>query len=648
MNTYNPTKLTAKPIKSDLTLRQLADFDESGGDRNRVDNVRNNQVLVSLSNINRPKTFSFQYISDLIKVGTGIASSTKDGITTISNSGVTKIIAGSNITISPVTGVGDVTVNSTGGGITSLNLLTAAAQTFVNDTNVSIVSLGTTHTLTWLGTLADSRIASASIWNAKEPAIAAGTASQYWRGDKTWQTFPTIPTVTPSALTKTDDTNVTLTLGGTPTTSLLQAVSLSLGWTGTLADARIASAATWNAKFTLPSLTNGSVLFSDGTTIAQDNANLFWDDTNNRLGIGTNAPSYKLDVIGSDARFNSVVVGRGGGNLVTNTALGESALNSNTTGSENTALSRNAMISNTTGTQNTAVGVRALQDNVDGNLNIALGYQAGRYAADGTTVITNTNNSVFLGYATKANANSQANQIVIGFNATGIGSNSVVLGNDSITKTALKGNVLIGTTTNVASSKLTVESTTQGFLPPRMTTAQKTAIASPTAGLVVYDSTLNTLNTYNGSAWTANSTTVYVFNMNSFPVPNGSLFYGVYLGGTPVSPAAVATQYGGAATDFFPGYPMPAGTASTLVVVLRIAQVAPTSVVTLKLANTSTSTFGPVVTIAAGSAAGTYTDNSATVSFAANERLSIVASNPFVIGATAGPQLTTGSFRYTV
>ena len=54
--------------------------------------------------------------------------------------------------------------------------------------------------------------------------------------------------VTPSALTKTDDTNVTLTLGGTPLTALLQAVSLTLGWTGTLADSRIASASTWNAK----------------------------------------------------------------------------------------------------------------------------------------------------------------------------------------------------------------------------------------------------------------------------------------------------------------------------------------------------------------------------------------------------------------
>lgn len=41
-----------------------------------------------------------------------------------------------------------------------------------------------------------------------------------------------------AALTKTDDTNVTLTLGGTPTTALLNATSLTLGWTGLLSVAR--------------------------------------------------------------------------------------------------------------------------------------------------------------------------------------------------------------------------------------------------------------------------------------------------------------------------------------------------------------------------------------------------------------------------
>ena len=65
-----------------------------------------------------------------------------------------------------------------------------------------------------------------------------GTSSQYVRGDGSLATFPSIPSITPSALTKTNDTNVTLTLGGTPATALLEAVSLTLGWTGILAIGR--------------------------------------------------------------------------------------------------------------------------------------------------------------------------------------------------------------------------------------------------------------------------------------------------------------------------------------------------------------------------------------------------------------------------
>lgn len=49
----------------------------------------------------------------------------------------------------------------------------------------------------------------------------------------------------------------------------------------------------------LPGYTAGSVLFADGSKIAQDNANLFWDDASNRLGIGNAAPSQALDVTGN-------------------------------------------------------------------------------------------------------------------------------------------------------------------------------------------------------------------------------------------------------------------------------------------------------------------------------------------------------------
>ncbi|MFZ9272090.1 MAG: hypothetical protein ACO24B_01600 [Ilumatobacteraceae bacterium] len=73
-----------------------------------------------------------------------------------------------------------------------------------------------------------------------------------------------------------------------------------------LDDADASTARSTLGAFELPSLTSGSVLFSNGTTIAQDNANLFWDDTNNRLGIGTSSPSARLNVvrIGEQLRLN--------------------------------------------------------------------------------------------------------------------------------------------------------------------------------------------------------------------------------------------------------------------------------------------------------------------------------------------------------
>lgn len=47
------------------------------------------------------------------------------------------------------------------------------------------------------------------------------------------------------------------------------------------------------------SYTAGSVVFSDGVNLAQNNTNLFWDNANGRLGIGTNTPTSKLDVTGN-------------------------------------------------------------------------------------------------------------------------------------------------------------------------------------------------------------------------------------------------------------------------------------------------------------------------------------------------------------
>jgi hypothetical protein len=62
------------------------------------------------------------------------------------------------------------------------------------------------------------------------------------------------------------------------------------------------------------------------------------------------------------------------------------------------------------------------------------------------------------------------------------------------------GNLGIGTTAN-ASAILDAQSTTKGVRMPNMTTTQKNAIASPAAGLMVFDTTLAKLCVYTGAAW---------------------------------------------------------------------------------------------------------------------------------------------------
>src|SRR3972149_11627533 len=130
-----------------------------------------------------------------------------------------------------------------------------------------------------------------------------------------------------------------------------------------------------------------------------------------------------------------------------NTANGASSLRSNTTGYRNAANGEGSLYSNTTGYYNTANGLSSLRFNTTGYSNTADGCQSGRYISDGVTANETSNTSVYLGADTKALASGGSNEIVIGYNATGIGTNTVVLGNGSITTTALRGNVGIGTTT---------------------------------------------------------------------------------------------------------------------------------------------------------------------------------------------------------
>lgn len=187
-----------------------------------------------------------------------------------------------------------------------------------------------------------------------------------------------------------------------------------------------------------------------------------------------------------DANINGLTVGKGGGNVNTNTAFGTSVLSANITGINNSAF-----------------GYAALLNLSSGDRNLALGFQAGRYYAAGSSPLTAANDSIFIGNSSRAYANGNTNEIVIGYNAIGNGSNSVTLGNSSVVLTVLHGTVAIGTVTPNANAILDVVSTTKAFMPPRMTTAQRDAIASPAAGMVIYNTTTNVLNFHNGSAWGA-------------------------------------------------------------------------------------------------------------------------------------------------
>jgi len=132
-----------------------------------------------------------------------------------------------------------------------------------------------------------------------------------------------------------------------------------------------------------------------------------------------------LDVFG-------VRVGRGSGDDAESTAVGNNALPSQQAGQKyNTAIGRSALGSLTTAESNSAVGHAALYNIGGGNQNVALGRSAGRYYGAGSGALATATNSVFIGFESRANADSESNQIVIGASAIGNGSNTTTIGNSS-------------------------------------------------------------------------------------------------------------------------------------------------------------------------------------------------------------------------
>lgn len=269
---------------------------------------------------------------------------------------------------------------------------------------------------------------------------------------------------TPSALTKTDDTNVTLTLGGTPATSLLQSVSLTLGWTGQLAVARggtglgtlgtasqllrVNAGATALEYFTptyisgltvgtttIASGTAGRILFEGTGNVLQQNSNLNFDTTNGLIIGGATARGTRLTVVNSaNTQATKVFVQRNAADSADYTTLrGDGSVDFANIGSTANVLVyangstliqtygsaglRNSLfglanatsITGGTVAYNTFVGAES-------TLSSSTGTTAYNTAVGFTTNITNANNCTIVGTFTRMNGANRA--IVIGGRST--------------------------------------------------------------------------------------------------------------------------------------------------------------------------------------------------------------------------------------
>ena len=128
----------------------------------------------------------------------------------------------------------------------------------------------------------------------------------------------------------------------------------------------------------------------------------------------------------SDLTINGQTVGKGGGNVATNTAHGVSALQANTSGANNVSIGYQASYSNTTASEVVAIGKGALYTNSTGDTNTAVGFNALTLAtgAENTALgnramqshTTGTNNVAVGRLALQANTTS-SNNTAIGYQA---------------------------------------------------------------------------------------------------------------------------------------------------------------------------------------------------------------------------------------
>lgn len=265
---------------------------------------------------------------------------------------------------------------------------------------------------------------------------------------------------------------------------------------------------------------SGAIQFSNGSAFASDASNFFWDNTNKRLGVGTNSPSATGHFKGAGiTSATSSLIAQNSAGTIFFQVLDDSAIR----------VQDGGLIKNFsgTGTYNLDLGrifIRGGDSSASGALSIGTTSTAAKVVFQGSGS-TSATTSLLVQNSAGTGGIKVTDDGVTAFGSTFLavrisdeggsygrirGFNGLRIMDDNFThinmpfasNTRLPRQILIGAdTTQDASSQLQIDSTTKGFLPPRMTTTQKNAIASPATGLQVFDTTMNATCEYTGTAW---------------------------------------------------------------------------------------------------------------------------------------------------